>query len=84
MANNKGWWQRHAPWSFLNTSEEWHAFVIGWAETTCPWWARYRVTKEAEYTPAKEYHYYAFGRVMGLLTLLAMIIGFAKLAMVIL
>lgn len=84
MAENKSWWQRNAPWSFLSTSEEWHAYIIGWAETACPWWARYKVTKEAEYGVGKEHHYYLFGRVMGLLTLLAIIIVFAKLAMVIL
>lgn len=57
------------PFSFLNTGEEWHAFVIGWAETACPWWARYRCTKAAEYTPEREYHYYVFGRVIGMATL---------------
>ena len=60
--------------SFMNTPEEWHAFVLGWAETACPWWARYRITKQAEYTPRKEYHYYAFGRVIGFLTLITIVI----------
>lgn len=72
-------WQKYAPFSFLSTSEEWHAFVIGWAEISCPWWARYRVTKEAEYTPAREYHYYAFGRVIGFECLVLAVIGFARL-----
>ena len=62
------------PFSFMNTPEEWHAFVIGWAESSCPWWARYRCTKAAEYTPEKEYHYYVFGRVIGFLTLITMVI----------
>lgn len=63
------------PFSILSTDEEWHAFVIGWAEVCCPWPARYRCTKEAEYTPAKEYHYYACGRVVGFLHLMAALLG---------
>lgn len=77
------WWNKHAPWSFLNSSEEWHAFVIGWAETACPWWARYRCTKKAEYTPTREYHYYAFGRVVGFIELLLLLTGFVALMSVI-
>lgn len=70
------------PFSFMNTPEEWHAFVLGWAETACPWWARYRCTKQAEYTPRQEYHYYAFGRVLGFITLVLVATGLAKLVQV--
>ena len=72
------------PWSFCNTPEEYHALVIGWAEAACPWPARYRCTKEAEYTPTKEYHYYAFGRVLGFLTLVGILAGALALVIAIL
>lgn len=79
MAGKKSWWQRHAPWSFLSTSEEWHACVIGWAETACPWWARYKVTKKAEYGVWHEAHYYLFGRVIGMVTCITILLVTAKL-----
>jgi len=75
----RSWWGRNAPWSFINSPEEWHAFIIGWAEVACPWWARYRCTKAAEYTPEKEYHYYLTGRVVGFVMLVFFGIGMWKM-----
>ena len=71
------WIKRHMPWSLLNTDEEWHAFVIGWAETACPWPARYRITSKAEFTYEKEYHYYLAGRVCGFVTLIVTLLAFS-------
>lgn len=71
------------PWSFMNTPEEWHSFVIGWAEICCPWPPRFKITWRAEFKPYKEWHYYLFGRVMGLLTFVLVVMGIVKLGFVI-
>lgn len=78
------WWKKHAPFSILSTPEEVHAFIIGWAETACPWRARYKLIKEeAEYGVWKEAHYYLVGRVAGFGTFALQIVGIAKLIEVI-
>lgn len=62
------WWKRHAPWSFINTDTEIHSFWLGlFRSFPAPWPERYQITKETEYDPRKELHYYAFGRSLGLL-----------------
>lgn len=66
--------------SFMNTDKEQHAFVLGWAETACPWSSRHRLIKGvAEYGVWVEFHYYLFGRVIGFITLGLEIAGFLKL-----
>ena len=47
------------PSTFLSTHEEWHAFVIGFCEVLCPWPPRHSINSE--------YHYYVFGRAMGVI-----------------
>lgn len=70
---------------FLNTPEEVHAAWIGFFEVLCPWPPRWPVIDEHDNPPhatrctlIKEYHYYLFGRGMGLLAW----IGIAKLIQV--
>ena len=54
--------------SFLNTSDEWHAFVIGISEVLCPWPPNRRHCEEhSNEAISNEYHYYLFGRVMGII-----------------
>jgi hypothetical protein len=50
---------------FLDTGEEWHAFVIGFCEVLCPWPPRCHC--ELSEAISSEYHYYAFGRAMGVI-----------------
>ncbi|GAI03670.1 unnamed protein product, partial [marine sediment metagenome] len=44
------------------SSEEWHSFLIGLFEVLCPWPARYRITRQSDFKPFKEHHYYLGGR----------------------
>ena len=62
------------PSSFLSTREEWHALVIGFYEVLCPWPPRHRyvhaglwVPEELEEQIVSEYHYYMFGRAIGVI-----------------
>ena len=66
--------------TFINTTDELHAFLIGFCETLCPWKPRYSIHEESEYKPFREYHYYLAGRVVGFIILLLILIGLAKLA----
>ncbi|MBA7687833.1 hypothetical protein ES703_96306 [subsurface metagenome] len=63
------------------TSNEIHAFVIGFFEVLCPWPARSNELDE-DYNPIPdEYHYYLAGRGLGLPVLLLLIIGITKFAL---
>ena len=54
------------PWhEFMNTPDELHAFVIGFFEVLCPWPPRCHC--EQSEAISKEYHYYHFGRGMGII-----------------
>lgn len=60
--------------TFLSTYQEWHAFVIGFCEVLCPWPPRHKpmhaglwVPKELRKQIASEYHYYMFGRAIGVI-----------------
>jgi hypothetical protein len=63
--------------SFLDTDEELHAFVIGLFEILCPWPPQFNPSsltgkgKGESDNPteatSKEYHYYLFGRGMGVI-----------------
>ena len=52
--------------AFLDTCEEWHAFVNGFCEVLCPWTPRCHC--ERSEAIAAEYHYYQFGRAIGVIT----------------
>lgn len=50
--------------TFLSTGEEWHSFVTGLCEILCPWPPRCTVCVMPY---PNEYHYYAFGRALGVI-----------------
>ena len=50
---------------FLDTPAEWHAFVIGFCEVLCPWPPRHSI--DSINSIKSEYHYYVFGRAMGVI-----------------
>jgi hypothetical protein len=64
------------PNTFLDDWHEWHALVLGFCETSCPWRPR-RETMSEEDTKAvtDEYHYYAFGRVLGFVALIGLAVA---------
>lgn len=66
--------------TFLSTHQEWHAFLIGFFETLCPWKARQPLPERYVFPFSKEYHYYMAGRGAGFIALLLMIISLCKLA----
>lgn len=51
--------------TFLSTYDEWHAFVNGFCEVLCPWPPRCHC--ERSEAISSEYHYYLFGRAMGVI-----------------
>jgi len=53
------------PSTFLSTYEEWHAFVNGFCEVLCPWPPRCHC--ERSEAISSEYHYYLFGRALGVI-----------------
>ena len=63
------------PSTFLSTHQEWHAFVEGFCETFCFWKARHDPSKELLKDLKGEHHYYAFGRVLGFIS----VVGFVTL-----
>lgn len=69
--------------TFMDTADEFHAFAVGWSEVIAFWRP---VFQRAEFTPVyilHEPHYYMFGRAIGFITILLILIGFAKLIQVI-
>jgi len=58
---------RIKPKEFLNTPEEVHAAWIGFFEVLCPWPPRYSMPTTGSNPVEKEYHYYLFGRGMGVI-----------------
>ena len=55
------------PSTFLSTHEEWHALVIGSFEVLCPWKPRQRPSTVVDGILNQEYHYYLFGRALGVI-----------------
>ena len=54
--------------TFLSTHQEWHALVIGFSEVLCPWPPRHKfMHSELKRQISSEYHYYMFGRAMGVI-----------------
>jgi hypothetical protein len=53
--------------NFMDTYQEWHAFVEGFCEVLCPWPAKHQLGGELLTDLQGEHHYYAFGRVVGVI-----------------
>jgi hypothetical protein len=53
--------------AFLDCYQEWHALVEGFCEVLCPWPPRRFISEENEKDIASEYHYYMFGRAIGVI-----------------
>ena len=53
--------------AFLDTYQEWHAFVEGFCEVLCPWPARYKPSEELLNDLRGDHHYYMFGRAIGVI-----------------
>jgi len=58
------------------TSDELHAFVIGFFEVLCPWEARYIPFNQSPPPVKGEEHYYLAGRAAGFIALLCVILLF--------
>ena len=61
------------------TPDELHAFVIGAAETLCPWKPHHPMPLNYPSPLEREYHYYLAGRALGFITLLLILIALCKL-----
>lgn len=62
------------------TDEERHSLMLGVLEILCPFRPRYKMDfKKAEFTTAREYHYYLGGRALGLPFVLIEAAGLVKL-----
>jgi hypothetical protein len=63
--------------TFIDTYQEWHALVIGFCEVLAPWPARHPMLgEEGSQALRDEHHYYQFGRVIGMLAWLGLILFF--------
>ena len=63
---------------FIWNWNEWHAFSVGFCEVLCPWRPRIPVSSAQIGYIHEEYHYYLFGRAIGLIAL----VGVAKIIQV--
>jgi len=52
---------------FLDTQQEWHAFVEGLCEVLCPWPARHKISRKLSNDLRGDHHYYMFGRALGVI-----------------
>ena len=64
---------------FMNTYQEWHAFVEGFCETFCFWRANYEPSKELLKHLKSEHHYYVFGRVVGFISVVGLALLVVKI-----
>jgi len=55
----------------FSTSEEWHAFLIGFFEVLCPWSERYPMNEDYFFHIEDEHHYYLGGRASGVIAWIA-------------
>jgi len=57
------------PDGIFSSGQEGHAFLIGVSEVVCPWKPRWNMPEDyvANGNPLYEYHYYMFGRAVGIL-----------------
>jgi len=53
------------PSAFMDTYQEWHAFVIGFCEVLCPLPARHQLSGQLLKELEADHHYYVFGRAIG-------------------
>lgn len=54
----------------LPTTQEWHAFIIGFGEVMPPWPPHHNLWNAAARDVSNEYHYYMAGRTLGFFLLL--------------
>jgi len=65
--------------NFMDTYQEWHAFVEGFSETFCFWKSRYEPSEELLKDLRAEHHYYQAGRVLGFIALAGFGVLIAKI-----
>lgn len=54
--------------NFMDTHEEWHAFIFGLCGVICPFPPGHKqMSEELQKQIREEYHYYLFGRATGIL-----------------
>jgi len=66
---------------FLNDYKEFHALVIGLCEILCPWPPRYEISDKLLTELDGEFHYFVFGRALGVLAWIGIIVGIAKIVL---
>jgi hypothetical protein len=71
-----GWFN---PKEFMNSYQEWHAFVEGFSESFCFWRAHIEPSEELLNDIRSEHHYYVFGRVLGFISLVGLAISVFKM-----
>jgi hypothetical protein len=62
-------------YTFMNTPDEWHAFVIGFGDGYCPWEKKYKPTREMIAIIRREIWYYHFGTAVGFALLILSMAG---------
>jgi len=67
------------PLSFMNTADEWHSFVVGFFDSMCPLPRSVRPRLATERMIWNEYWYYTFGRGLGAVALVLIMLGLSKL-----
>ena len=63
------------PLEIMNTYQEWHAFVEGFADCFCPMKDRYEPSPELLADLMGEHHYYSAGKAFGFTCVLILIAG---------
>lgn len=67
--------------SFMNTPDEWHSFVIGFFEVVCYLPRKIKPLEDRRVMVSSEYWYYMFGRGMGWVAFLLGSLGIARLGL---
>ena len=67
------------PKTFLNTHQEWHAYLIGFCVGFCPWIPELIQSANLRKLIKGEEHYFVAGAVPGFIALLLILIFLAKL-----
>jgi len=66
--SDRGFLKGIKPSTFLSTHDEWHSLVIGFLEVLCPLPPRHSINStNSTNSINSEYHYYVFGRAMGVI-----------------
>ncbi len=79
--NIKGFFGWFNPANFMDTYQEWHAFVEGIADGFCPWQSRYDPNEELKQDIESEHHYYSAGTVIGFAAFIFAIAGAVRLVL---